>query len=146
MPTGTAAAPEIAALGVAIERDFPDLPVVYQGTETGYQRVCHLMLAHFHPAAQTRAWLLNVAIYAMGLTQDEILKLAGLLVRWEGIGLVPREVGLWNMGSLGEDLWSVLYSLSMLAEQIYPAEFDATPQVPAAGYDVELTINGQRVH
>lgn len=145
MATGVPAAAEIAALGEAIERDFPTLPVTYQSVEMGGQRICHILLAHFHPAAQTRAWLLNVAIYALGLSQDEILRLAGLLVRWHGIGLVPREVGLWNMGVLGADSWAALYSLNMLAEQIYPGEFDSQPQTPAQDLDLDLSVNGQEV-
>ena len=143
MATGVAAAAEIAALGTAIEREFPSLPVTYQGAVLGGQRVCHLLLSGFAAAAPVRGWRLRVACYAIGVTQAEMLELAGLFVRYEGIILRSREVGIWNVGQ-GTDTWSVLYALVMLAQQVYPAGYREVPLDPAGDFDYDLFVNGHR--
>ena len=142
MAVGTAAAPEIGYLGDAIERDFTDLPVSYQGVSQGGARVCHLLLAKFEPSTSSRGWRLRVCVYAAGISQQEILQLAGLLVRWGGVGLNPEPVGIWNLGHLGADRWLAVYSLDVLAEQIYPAAFDPPVLDPAQDFETNIIING----
>ena len=143
MATGTAAAPEIQFLGDSIERDMHNLPVTFQGgTEAGGQRICHVLLAKYEPSTSSRGWRLKVCIYAAGITQNEVLQLAGLLVRWEGVGLNPEQVGVWNMGSMGPDSWVAVYSLDVLAEQIYPSAFDPPIVDPAMELITDFEING----
>ena len=142
MATGTPASPEIGLLGAAIERDMTDLPVSYQGVSTGAARVCHVLLAKYEPSMSSRGWRLRICIYASGITQNEVLQLAGLLVRWHGVGLNPEQVGLWNMGNLGGDSWLSVYSLDVLAEQIYPSAFDPPEILPAQELITDIEING----
>ena len=145
MAIGTPASPEIGLLGDAIERDMTDLPVTYQGVSTGAQRVCHVLLAKYEPSMSSRGWRLRVCIYASGITQNEVLQLGGLLVRWAGVGLNPRQVGLWNLGQMGGDSWLSVQSLDVLAEQIYPEAFTPGPIDPAMDLITQLEVNGAEV-
>ena len=145
MAVGTAAAPEIGYLGDAIERDFRNLPVSYQGVSQGGARVCHLLLAGYRPSGISRSLRLNVCVYAAGISQQEILMLHGLLVRWHGIGLNPEQVGIWNFGQLGADRWLAVYSVDILAEEIYPSSFDPPVFDPAQTLITDVSVNGQEV-
>ena len=142
MPTGTPASPEVGLLGEAIERDMTNLPVTYQGVSTGGQRICHVLLAKYEPSMSSRGWRLKVCIYASGITQNEVLLLAGMLTRWYGVGLNPKQVGLWNLGHMGGDSWLSVYSLDVLAEQIYPAAFDPPPIDDAVNLITNTEVNG----
>ena len=145
MATGTPASPEVALLGDAIERDMTDLPVTYQGVSTGGQRVCHVLLADYEPSMSSRGWRLNLCIYASGINQNEVLLLSGLLVRWEGVGLNPEQVGIWNLGHLGDDTWLAVYSLDVLASQIYPGAFSPPVLDPAMDLVTNLEVNDEDV-
>ena len=145
MAIGTPASPEIGLLGDAIERDMTDLPVSYQGVSTGAARICHVLLAKYTPSMSSRGWRLKVVVYASGITQNEILLLAGLLVRWQGVGLNQRQEGIWNLGHLGADSWLSVYSLDVLDSQIYPAGFELPQLDPAMDLVTNLEVNGQEV-
>ena len=145
MATGTPASPEVALLGEAIERDMTDLPVTYQGVSTGGQRICHVLLADYEPSMSQRGWRLHLCIYASGINQNEVLLLSGLLVRWEGIGLNPEQVGIWNLGHLGDDTWLAVYSLDVLAEQIYPGAFAPRSVTPAQDLVTNVKVNDEDV-
>ena len=142
MAVGTPAAPEIGFLGEAIEQDFTGLPVSYQGVSAGGARVCHLLLASYEPSGISRSLRLKVCVYASGISQQEVLELHGLLVRWHGIGLNPEQVGIWNMGHLGADRWLAVYSLDILAEEIYPSAFDPPIVMPAQTLVTDVSVNG----
>ena len=145
MAVGTPAAAEIGFLGDAIERDFTGLPVSYQGVSAGGARVCHLLLAKYEPSTSSRGWRLRVCVYASGISQREVLQLGGLLVRWEGVGLNPEQVGIWNLGHLGVDRWLAVYSLDILAPQIYPEALEPPVTDPAGTLVADLTVNGYEV-
>ena len=145
MATGVPASPEIGFLGDAIERDMTDLPVTYQGINTGAARICHVLLASYRPSTSSRGWRLKVVVYASGITQNEILLLAGLLVRWEGVGLNQRQEGIWNLGHLGADSWLAVYSLDILDEQIYPGGLVPQEPDPAMDLVTNLNVNNQDV-
>ena len=141
MPSGVAALPELNQLGTDIENEFAGLPVKFNLTSLGGQKECFVALAGFKAnRGGVLSWIARTMVYAAGVSQVEATQLGAYLVRWRGIGLMPKLEVMESFGQVGQDKWVVAYSLDVLASQTPPPGFDATPLEPAQTYETNIDV------
>ena len=122
MPKGVAPLPELEQLGTNIEENFPGLPVKFNLTSLGGQKECFVALAGMRAnRGGVLSWVARTMVYAQAVSRQEVSQLGAYLVRWKGIGLMPRLEVMESYGQLGQDKWIVAYSLDVLAAQTPPA-------------------------
>ena len=141
MPNGTAPLPELGQLGRDIETEWPDLPVSFYLASVGGQRQCFVALAGMRAnRGGVLSWVARTMVYAAGVTQQEVTELGAYLVRWRGIGLMPKLEIMESIGAFSENSWIVAYSLDVLATQTPPADLEPTPLEPAQTYETNIDV------